>query len=223
MKLLIDDAHIDNIKRLWETYAVAGVTTNPSILANVGKDPIEVLSEIRAFIGSHADLHVQVIASDVDGILADAKAITELLGKNTFVKIPATPSGLKAMKLLTEKNIAVTATAIYTPMQAFLAAEAGASWVAPYVNRIDNMGYNGIGVAKEIQDIFDTNDLSCGVLAASFKNSQQVLELAKYGIAAATVSPDVIDAFVKNAAIDAAVVAFEADWETLAGRKSFSA
>ena len=102
-------------------------------------------------------------------------------------------------------------------MQAYLAAKSGADYVAPYINRIDNMGFNGIEVAKEIQDIFNSNGYKTQILAASFKNSQQVLELCAYGIGASTVSPDVIEAFVKNVAIDAAVAAFVKDFEGLCG------
>ena len=102
-------------------------------------------------------------------------------------------------------------------MQAFLAAKAGASYAAPYINRIDNMGYDGVGVAMEIHDIFRANDLPCEVLAASFKNSQQILELARYGVGAVTAASSVIEGLVKNAAIDAAVDAFTADFEGLVG------
>ena len=119
--------------------------------------------------------------------------------------------------MLAAEGIRTTATAIYTPMQAFLAAKAGASYAAPYINRIDNMGYDGVGVAMEIHDIFRANGLPCEVLAASFKNSQQILELARYGVGAVTAASSVIEGLVKNAAIDAAVDAFTADFEGLVG------
>ena len=210
MKLLIDDANIDEIRRLYDLYPIDGVTTNPSILAKSGRQPYDVLKEIREFIGEEADLHVQVIAKDADRIVKE-------LGQNTYVKIPCIPEGFKAMKALKKEGIRTTGTAIYTAMQAYLAAKSGASYAAPYVNRIDNMGYNGVGVAKEIQDIFEIHGLDCGILAASFKNSQQVLELCEYGIEAATVAPSVIDGFVNNVAITAAVDAFVKDFEGLTG------
>ena len=123
----------------------------------------------------------------------------------------------KAMKALAAGGVNITATAIYTPMQAFLAAKAGAKYTAPYINRIDNFGYNGVQVAMDIQDIFENNNLPCEVLAASFKNSQQVLELTKYGIGASTVATDVIEGLIKNAAIDAAIDAFNKDFESITG------
>lgn len=222
MKLLIDDANVEAIKRLYDYYPVAGVTTNPSILAKSGRQPFDVLKDIRRIIGEDADLHVQVVALDAEGMIADAHRILKELGENTIVKIPSIPEGFKAMKALKKEGVRITATAIYTPMQAYLAAESGAEFTAPYINRIDNMGFDGIGVCQQIQDIFDANDMDCSMLAASFKNSQQVLELCKYGIGYATVAPDVIEGFVKNAAIDAAIAAFSSDFEKLTQKKSMA-
>lgn len=217
MKLIIDDAHIDQIKKIYEFYPVDGVTTNPSILAKSGRNPYEVLKEIREFIGSEAELHVQAVAETAEGMIEDAHRIVSELGKNTYVKIPAVPEGFKAMKALYVEEISITATAIYTPLQGFLAGKCGASYAAPYINRIDNMGYNGIQVAKQIHDIFKKNDLKTEVLAASFKNSQQVLELCEYGVGASTVAPDVIEGLVKNKAITAAIDDFVKDFEGLTG------
>lgn len=217
MKLIIDDAHIDQIKKIYEYYPIDGVTTNPSILAKSRRAPYEVLKEIREFIGADAELHVQAVAKTAEGMVEDAHRIVKELGANTYVKIPSVPEGFKAMMALKKEGINLTATAIYTPMQAFLAAKSGADYAAPYINRIDNMGYNGVQVAKHIHDIFRNNGLNTEVLAASFKNSQQLLELCEYGIGASTVSPDVIDVLVKNQAIDSAIDAFVADFETLTG------
>lgn len=217
MKLIIDDAHIDQIKKIYEYYPIDGVTTNPSILAKSKRAPYEVLKEIREFIGAGAELHVQAVAKTAEGMIEDAHRIVKELGANTYVKIPSVPEGFKAMMALKKEGFNLTATAIYTPMQAFLAAKSGADYAAPYINRIDNMGYNGVHVAKNIHDIFRNNGLDTEVLAASFKNSQQLLELCEYGIGASTVSPDVIDVLVKNQAIDSAIDAFVADFQTLAG------
>lgn len=195
-----------------------GVTTNPSILAKSGRQPYEVLTEIREFIGPDAELHVQVIAPDAEGMVRDGHRIVEVLGKNTYVKVPTTKEGLRAMKMLHGEGIRVTATAIYTRMQAFLAAKAGADYAAPYVNRIDNLGGDGVKTAQDIHDIFRKNGLNCQVLAASFKNSQQVQELCEYGIGAATISPDVIEALIKNDSVTMAVEAFVKDFEGLCGK-----
>ncbi|MDO5134768.1 MAG: transaldolase family protein [Eubacteriales bacterium] len=218
MKLIIDDAQIQRIKEIYQYYPVDGVTTNPSILAKSGRAPYEVLKEIRAFIGEEAELHVQAVSLDAQTMLQEAHRIVEELGESTYVKIPAIPEGFQAMKALHGEGLRVTATAIYTPMQAFLAAKCGADYAAPYVNRIDNMGYNGIQITKNIHDIFRNNQLKTQVLAASFKNSQQVLELCEYGIGASTAAPDIIESFVKNQAVTAAVEDFIRDFEALTGK-----
>lgn len=222
MKLFIDDAHIEDIKRIYEYYPVDGVTTNPSILYKTGKNPLETLKEIRAFIGPDAELFAQAVAEDAEGMVKDARFITELVGKNTVVKIPSTPEGFKAIMALKKEGIRTCGTVVYTPMQAYLAAKAGASYVAPYVNRIDNMGYDGVKVVAEIQEILKNNNMDCEVLVASFKNSQQVMEIARMGCGSATASPSVIDAFVRNAAIDGAVNDFVSDFEKLTGRRTMT-
>ena len=218
MKLLIDDAHIDLIDRGYEFYPLDGVTTNPTILSKIGGNPFDVLREIRQLIGEYDELHVQAVSRVADDIVEEAKHIVNILGLNTYVKIPAIPEGFKAMQmLLATTEIQVTATAIYTPMQALIAAKCGASYVAPYVNRIDNMGFNGLNITKQIQDILNENEMETEIIAASFKNSQQVLELCEYGIRAATVSPDILGGLVKNAAIDFAVESFVKDFESFSG------
>ena len=219
MKLLIDDARIDEIKKIYEFFPVSGVTTNPTILSKIGGNPFDTLKKIRDFIGEDAELHVQAVSRRAEKIVDEAKHITEILGANTYIKIPAVPEGFKAMKILVDTSeILFTATAIYTPMQAFIAAQCGASYAAPYVNRIDNMGFDGLKVARDIQQIFSANDMETEVIAASFKNSQQVLELCKCGIGAATLAPEIFSALVKNSAIDSAVENFITDFETFAGK-----
>lgn len=217
MKLIIDNASLKDIKSLYANFPIDGVTTNPSILAKEKRNPYEVLTEIREFIGSDSELHVQVLSSTAEEIIQEAVVIREKLGKNTFVKVPVTREGLKAIKELKKQGVNVTATAIYTHMQAFLAAKAGADYTAPYINRIDNLGYNGIQTALEIHDIIVANGLKTHVLAASFKNSQQVLELAKHGVGAATVAPDVIEGLIKNATVADAIAGFVKDFEGLCG------
>jgi len=218
MKLLIDDARLDEIKKIYDVFPVSGVTTNPTILSKIGGNPFDTLKKIRGFIGEEADLHVQAVSRRAEDIVAEARHIVKILGANTYVKIPAVPEGFRAMKILVDTSeILITATAIYTPMQAFVAAQCGASFAAPYVNRIDNMGFNGIHVAQEIQKIFSANAMETEIIAASFKNSQQVLELCKCGISAATLAPEIFSALIKNSAIVDAVENFIADFETFAG------
>ncbi len=217
MKFLIDDANVTEIRRLVEYYPIDGVTTNPSILAKSGRNPYEVLKEIRSIIGDDLELHVQAVSRKAEDMVKEADKILAETGENTFIKIPTTVEGLKAMKILSAKGIGVTATAIYTAQQAFLAGKAGADYAAPYVNRIDNLGGDGVATAQRIHDIFEMNNLKTQVLAASFKNTQQVLELAEYGVGSATVAPDVIDGIMKNQIVTDAVEAFISDFEGLCG------
>lgn len=220
MKLCIDHADVAKIRRIYEFYPVDGVSTNPSILARCGRAPYEVLREIRAIVGD-GELFVQAVSPDAEGMVTEAHRIVKELGEATLVKIPCVPEGFKAMKALNAEGIRFIGTAIYTPMQGFLAAKCGAEYVAPYVNRIDNMGFDGVQVSKDIHDAIVRSGLThSGLLAASFKNSQQVLELVKYGVKAVTVAPDVIEGLVKNPAIDAALTQFTADFEGLTGRGS---
>lgn len=217
MKILVDHADINAIKKMYEYYPVDGVTTNPSILNKAGRNPYEVLTEIREFIGKEAELHSQVISKEATGMIKEAYKMREILGENTFIKVPVVPEGLKAIKALASEGINVTGTAIYNQMQGFLAGKAGAKYVAPYVNRIDNLGSNGIQVAKDIHDMLKNAGLETEILAASFKNSQQVLELAKYGVGASTIAPDVIEGLIKVDAARCAVDVFIKDFEHLCG------
>ena len=148
----------------------------------------------------------------------EGRKIEQMLGNNTYVKIPSIPEGLRAMQILASEGYHITATAIYTPMQAYLAAKAGAEYAAPYVNRIDNLGNDGINTTKKIHDIFTRNEMKTRLLAAGFKNSQQVQELCEYGVRSVTVASDVIDNLIKNANVTLAVNDFVADFESLCGQ-----
>ena len=218
MKLIIDDADVSRIKEMMEYFPIDGVTTNPSILARMQRKPYEVLQEIRQLIGMDAQLHVQAVSKDADGMVQEAHAIAERLGRGTYVKIPAVKEGFKAIRMLHGEGIHTTATCIYAPMQAYLAGKAGADYVAPYVNRIDNLQADGVGTVRTIQEIFNANHMQTAVLAASFKNSMQVMELCRIGIDAATVSIDVLEKMSENACVDDAVSAFLKDFEKLCGK-----
>ena len=218
MTFLIDDADIDRIKALYQYYPIDGVTTNPSILAKCGRPPYEALLAIREFIGNKAELHAQVVSTTAEKMVEEGRKIERMLGNNTYIKIPTVPEGLRAMQILRGEGYHVTATAIYTPMQAYLAAKAGAEYAAPYVNRIDNLGADGVDTTKKMQDIYVRNNLQTKILAAGFKNSQQVQELCEYGVNCLTISSDVIDNLIKNANVTAAVNDFVADFESLCGK-----
>lgn len=212
MKLLIDDANLDVIKDIVSLYPIDGVTTNPTILSKAGENPKERLVKIREVIGEDKDLHCQVVAESKEEMKDQARKLVRLLGENTYIKIPSSGEGFKAMEELSKEGIKVTATGIYTPLQGFLAAKAGAKYLAPYVNRIDNLGYDGLAVARKIQNILEANHFDTEILAASFKNSNQVLDLVERGVGALTLAPTVFNNLVNDRNVDFAIKTFEDDF-----------
>ena len=217
MNLIIDDANVLAIRKIYEYYPIDGVTTNPSILAKTGRPPFEVLKAIRLIIGPDKELHAQAVSPKAEGMVEEAHRIVKELGDSTFVKIPAIEEGYKAMKILHKEGIRVTATVIYNEMQGFLSGLAGADYAAPYVNRITKLGGDGIKVACDIQDFYDKNNLSCKVLGASFKQKDQVLSLCRHGVGAVTIPVDLFYDLVNDSNVDAAVAAFLSDFEGLVG------
>lgn len=218
MLILIDDAHLDQIERLYEKYPYDGVTTNPTILKRAGNSPMEQLKAIRKAIPASSQLHAQVLSTESDQIIKEAHHMLSQLGEKTFIKIPVSREGLKAISVLAKEGVSITATAIYGPLQGFLAAKAGAKYVAPYVNRLNNLCYDGLQVAKDIHTMLKLHSLDCDVVGASFKNSQQVFELCKFGIGSVTAAPDVLDALLDNGITDNAIAAFAQDFEELCGK-----
>ena len=212
MKLLIDDANLDVIKDIVSLYPIDGVTTNPTILSKAGENPKDRLIKIRKLIGEEKDLHCQVVAESKEEMKDQARKLVSLLGENTYIKIPSNGEGFKAMEELSKEGIKVTATGIYTPLQGFLAAKAGAKYLAPYVNRIDNLGYDGLAVARKIQNILEANNFDTEILAASFKNSNQVLDLVERGVGALTLAPAVFNNLVNDKNVDFAIQTFEDDF-----------
>lgn len=218
MLVLIDYADIAEIEKLLGEYPYDGVTTNPSILKNAGQKPMELLKKIKAMLPEDKQLHAQVISETAKDMVKEARHMIKVLGESLYVKIPVTTEGYKAMAALHAEGVQnITATAIYTPMQAFMAAKAGACYTAPYVNRIDNLGANGVQAAKDIHTMFRQHGLRADVLGASFKNAQQVMELCLHGVGAVTVAPDVLRALVKHDSTDNAVKVFNNDYCTLVG------
>ena len=217
MSILIDSADIDAIKHIYDIFPIDGVTTNPSILKKAGANPMERLREIKAFIPHGSQLHVQVVSLTSSEIVQEAEHILDVLGESTFIKIPVFDEGIKAMKRLARRGLNITATAIYTPMQGFIAAKAGAKYVAPYVNRLDNVGFDGVEIAKNIHQILTRHNMEAQVLAASFKNSQQVLSLCEYGVGSITAAPDVLERLINHQMTSSAIDDFISDFRSIAG------
>lgn len=220
MIYILDTADIEAIKHCNEFYPLAGVTTNPSIISKENTDFWKLVKKIRSIIGEEKMLHVQTVQTKADKIVEEAKLLKKELGGELFVKIPIGEEGLKATMELKKLGIGVTMTAIFTPAQALIAAKAGASFVAPYVNRLDNIIGDGTEVVAQIVELFDNYNLDCKVLAASFKNAEQVHKCALYGCHSVTVSADIMKTLISHPMTDAAIVGFEKDWKRVYGDKT---
>lgn len=220
MLYILDTADISAIKHCNEFYPLAGVTTNPSIISKEGRPFWDIVKEIRGIIGQDKMLHVQTVQTTADGMIEEAKLLKKELGGEFYVKIPIGEEGLKAAMALKKLGIGVTMTAIFTPAQALIAAKAGASFVAPYVNRLDNIIGDGTEVVAQIVEMLENYGMDCRVLAASFKNAEQVHKCAMYGCHSVTVSYDVLKTVISHPMTDAAVIGFENDWRKAYGEKT---
>ncbi|MBQ7931598.1 MAG: fructose-6-phosphate aldolase [Clostridia bacterium] len=219
MLYLIDTAKLEDIRRVCEYYPVAGVTTNPTIISREKGDFKKIICDIREIIGENKQLHVQTTATEAKEILREAEMIRQTVGGNFFIKIPITKEGLKATEMCKKMGIGVTMTAIFTQPQALMAARAGADFVAPYINRLDNIVSDGVNVVSEIVDIFKVYDIKTQVLAASFKNVEQVHKVSMTGAHAVTINPDLFDMMIYHPLTYYAIDDFTADWQQVYGEK----
>ena len=220
MIYILDTADLAAIKHCNEFYPLSGVTTNPSIIAKEKGDFWQILKEIRGVIGNDKMLHVQTVQTTAKKMVEEAKLIKEKIGGEIYIKIPIGEEGLKAVPMIKNLGIGVTMTAIFTPAQALMAAKAGADFVAPYVNRLDNILGDGTNVVAEIVQQFEIYGLDCKVLAASFKNAEQVHRCALCGCHSVTVPADVLKSLITHPMTDAAVEGFERDWKGVYGDKT---
>jgi len=220
-ELYLDSADLTAIKALAASLPLAGVTTNPTILAAGGQGVNQLLQQLIDVLGPHSRFHVQVLSETVDGIVQEAERLHRL-PFDIVVKIPAHTAGLAAIKHVKQREIPVLATAIYTVQQGMLAAFNGADYLAPYLNRIDNQGCDGVSVVADLQHLVERYQLPCKLLVASFKNVRQVLQVIQLGVAATTIPVDIAKQMLAQPATDAAVRAFADDWQTMfPGKLSF--
>ncbi len=212
MIYLADTANIEELKKLFYYFPIAGVTTNPTIISQSNRRLSEILPDIIEIIGDKM-LHVQMISDMAVDMVREAKAYKAKysLGDNYFAKIPVSKEGFKAMPMLKDAGINVTATAIFTQQQALVAARAGADWVAPYVNRLDNISSHGIEVVKHIVENIEHFKLNTKVLAASFKTVDQVHRVSMVGSHAATISFEIIEMLRSHPMTDMSLDWFKRD------------
>ena len=219
MEILLDTANIETIKKYNDIYDVTGVTSNPTIISREKGDFFAILCGIRKIIGDKKQLHVQVTADNCEEMLEEAEAIVKRLGKDTYIKVPTNEVGIKTMKALKADGYNVTATAIYTPQQAVMAASVGADYAAPYFNRMCNNNFNAPEAIAEMAEIYSMYGKKTKLLAASFKNTNQIMQALLAGAEAVTASPELYTQMVESPLIDDAISRFDADWTKLYGSK----
>ncbi|MEE0967205.1 MAG: fructose-6-phosphate aldolase [Bacilli bacterium] len=218
MEFIIDTVNLEEIKDAVDHMPIVGVTSNPSIVKKTSpKDFFEHMREIRKIIGKERSLHVQVISKDCDTIVKEAHRILEEIDNDVYVKVPVSYEGVKAIKILKAEGVNVTATAVYDLMQAYMALAAGADYIAPYVNRIGNLGADPMDLIYELSNKIISDGYDCKILAASFKGVQQVKDAINNGSQAITAPVDVLKAIFKNPNIEKAVDDFNSDWYAMYG------
>jgi len=210
MKFFVDTADVAEIRDLAATGLLDGVTTNPSLVAKTGREFIEVLKEICAIVSG--PVSAEVTALDHPTMVSEGRRLAQV-ADNIAVKVPLTPDGLKACRALSDDGIRVNVTLCFSPAQALLAAKAGASFVSPFVGRLDDIAIDGIGLISEIMEIFDAYpEITTEVLVASVRHPIHVVEAAKLGAHVATVPPGVLRAMFKHPLTDRGLDSFLEDW-----------
>ena len=216
MIYMADTADLNELRRLYAFFPLEGVTTNPTILNHSGNKLSTAITGIQELVGSGM-VHIQMISSETDDMVREAKRYRTYFdfGDNFYAKIPVTENGYRAIRILKDAGINVTATAIFTQQQALVAMKAGADFVAPYVSRLDNISSHGIEVVSDIVKNISEYGLNGKVLAASFKTVDQIYRVSKAAAHSATISPELLHQLVKHPMTDIGVKQFELDAEGL--------
>ena len=218
MEFIIDTVNLEEIKEAVEYLQIVGVTSNPSIVKKTNpQDFFKHMKEIRKIIGQERSLHIQVISKDCDTIIKEAHRILKEIDDKVYIKVPVSYEGIKAIKLLKEEGINVTATAVYDLMQAYMALEAKADYIAPYVNRIGNLGADPFELINELSNRIIMDGYESKIVAASFKGVQQVKDALNNGAQAVTVPVEVLKQIFANPNIEKAVNDFNQDWYSMYG------
>lgn len=218
MELYLDTADVNAVKRLARILPLQGVTTNPSIVARAGKPLWEVLPALRDALGETGKLFAQVLAEQADGMVAEAQLLTQRVPE-LIVKVPVNAEGLAAIKILKGLGIPTLGTAVYGAGQGLLAALAGAEYVAPYVNRLDAQGSDGIEMVRQLQSLLTQHAPHAQVLAASFRTPRQAVDCLLAGCRAITLPVDVAEQMLSTPAVEAATRAFSDDWQHAFGAR----
>ncbi|MFA6078641.1 MAG: fructose-6-phosphate aldolase [Candidatus Omnitrophota bacterium] len=212
MKLFIDTANIDEIREANSLGVIDGVTTNPTLIAREGRDFIEVVKEICSIVDG--PISAEAISLKADEIVNEARPLAKI-HKNIVIKIPLIPEGLKAAKRLSKEGIKTNLTLCFSPVQALLAAKAGASYVSPFIGRLDDIGQTGMELIRDIKTIFSNYSFKTEIIVASVRNPVHVLEAAKIGADIATVPYSVLMSLVKHPLTNIGIERFLKDWQNV--------
>ena len=210
MKFFIDPANIDEIKTANDLGILAGVTTNPSLVAKEGVSFHDRLQDITNMITDRS-VSAEVIALDAPGMIEEGKELASI-APNITIKVPMTFEGLKAVKAFSDMNITTNVTLIFNANQALMAARAGATYVSPFIGRLDDIGQNGIELVEQIATIFDIHDIPTEIIAASIRHPQHVIQAAEAGADIATIPLKVIEQLISHPLTDQGIEKFLADW-----------
>lgn len=210
MKLFIDTAKVDEIRKANDMGIICGVTTNPSLILKSGRDFKEVITEITSIVDG--PISAEVISLEVEGMVKEAEELVKI-HENIVIKLPMTVEGLKATKILSEKGIKTNVTLIFSSAQALLAARAGATFVSPFLGRLDDVGTDGMDLVKEIVEIFEIHDIKTEIIAASTRSPMHVTKAARCGAHIATVPYNVLIQMTQHPLTDAGIEKFLKDWE----------
>lgn len=216
MKFFIDTANVDDIRKANEMGIICGVTTNPSLIAKEGRDFTEVIKEITTIVDGPISGEVKATTTDAEGMIAEGREIAAI-HPNMVVKIPMTIEGLKAVKVLSAEGIKTNVTLIFTAAQALLAAKAGATYVSPFLGRLDDISTTGINLIKDIVTIFNNYNLKTEIIAASVRNPIHVTDCALAGAHIATIPYKVIEQMTKHPLTDQGIEKFQADYKAVFG------
>ena len=215
MKFFADTAEISEIRELAATGLLDGVTTNPSLVQKSGRDFVEVVRDIAEAVSG--PVSAEVVATDHDGMMREAEVLRRI-ADNIAVKVPLTPDGLKTCKALSSDGTMVNVTLCFSAAQALLAAKAGATFISPFVGRLDDIGTSGMELISDIRMIYDNYDFETQILVASIRSPMHVVEAAKIGADVMTAPPKVIHQLFKHPLTDAGLAAFLKDWEATGQR-----
>ncbi|MBI2597651.1 MAG: fructose-6-phosphate aldolase [Candidatus Diapherotrites archaeon] len=210
MKIFVDSANVQKIRELNDLGAIDGVTTNPSLIAAEGKQFKQILREIAAIVDG--PISAETVSLDAAGMLSEAEVLVKI-HKNIVIKVVNTPQGLKAAKALFKKGIKTNVTLTFSALQALLAAKAGATFVSPFVGRIDDTGADGMQVVRDIVQVFKNYGFKTQVLASSIRHPVHVLEAAKAGADAVTCPPEIIEKMFRHPLTDTGIKRFLEDWK----------